>query len=91
MRSVNLRVRGRVQGVGYRAWAIDTARSLGLHGWVRNRADGSVEIQATGDGEAVAAMIAAANDGPPAAQVSELEAVDVSGDDSVGFEALPTE
>ena len=91
MRSVRLRITGRVQGVGYRAWAIETARSLGLRGWVRNRADGSVEMLVTGnDRTAVAAMIKAAREGPPAARVEQIEIADESGDGSVGFAALPT-
>ena len=40
--SVRVTIRGRVQGVGYRAWAADTATELGLTGWVRNRSDGAV-------------------------------------------------
>jgi len=42
------RVRGRVQGVAFRAFVLRTAASLGLDGWVRNRADGSVEVLAHG-------------------------------------------
>ncbi len=43
MRTVRLRITGKVQGIGYRAWVIDSAETLGLRGWVRNRLDGSVE------------------------------------------------
>jgi acylphosphatase len=90
MRSVRLRITGRVQGVGYRAWAVEIARNLGLRGWVRNRADGLVEMQVTGDDQTVAAMIEAAREGPAAALVSGVEIVEQSGDDSLGFAALPT-
>lgn len=41
---------GHVQGVGYRAWAVRTARSLNLSGWVRNRMNGTVEICVEGEG-----------------------------------------
>ena len=91
MRTVRLRVSGRVQGVGYRAWAIETARGLGLRGWVRNRADGSVELLATGSNEAVAAMVEAARKGPRAAQVSKLEVADDEDDGSQDFAARATE
>ena len=90
MRSVRLRITGRVQGVGYRAWAIDTARRLGLRGWVRNRADGSVEALATGHDDALAAMIEACREGPPAARVAEVAASDAEDDGSSGFTPKPT-
>src|SRR5712691_3725570 len=67
MQSVRLRITGRVQGVGYRAWAIETAARLELRGWVRNRSDGSVEALVIGAEDAVAAMIEACRDGPFAA------------------------
>ena len=63
MKSVRLTVTGRVQGVGYRIWAERTAATLGLRGWVRNRTDGSVELRATGDNAAIAALIAACRQG----------------------------
>jgi acylphosphatase len=89
MKTVQLRVLGRVQGVGYRAWAIETATRLGLRGWVRNRADRSVELLATGPTEAVAAMVKACRKGPPAARVDRVEFVEVQNDDSAGFAACP--
>ena len=90
MRSVRLRITGRVQGVGYRAWALDTARRLGLRGWVRNRADGSVEALVTGDDEAVAAMIEACHEGPLAARVAEVGISDAEDDGSNAFTPKPT-
>jgi acylphosphatase len=66
-------IRGRVQGVGYRAWTERVALSHGLRGWVRNRRDGSVEAVFIGADDAVGVMIAACRGGPAGAFV---EAVD---------------
>ena len=90
MRSVRLNITGRVQGVGYRAWAMDTAQRLGLRGWVRNRADGSVEALVMGDEDAVAVMIEACRDGPYAAKVTEVAISEAEDDDSAGFSPKPT-
>ena len=88
--AVRLRITGRVQAVGYRAWAIETATSLGLRGWVRNRRDGAVEALASGSEEAVAAMIKACRRGPPAARVADVAVVDAEDDGSLGFTTRPT-
>jgi len=69
MRTRQIRVSGRVQGVGYRYALRDEARRLGVKGWVRNRADGSVEALLQGDDEAVAALVAWAQRGPRTARV----------------------
>jgi acylphosphatase len=89
--TIRLNVTGRVQGVGYRIWAMRTAARLGLRGWVRNRLDGSVEALVTGDAEAVAAMIEACRDGPRGARVTDVTAAPEEDDGSVGFDARPTE
>lgn len=68
-----LRVRGRVQGVWYRASAADEARRLGLAGTVRNLPDGSVELVATGPREAIERLAAWCRRGPPAARVESVE------------------
>lgn len=73
MKRVHLVIRGTVQGVFYRATARDTARSLGVTGWVRNRPDGSVEAVVEGEANAVEKMIAWCQKGPPMASVSEVE------------------
>ena len=88
--TVRLIVTGGVQGVGYRIWASRTATRLGLPGWVRNRADGSVEALVTGARREVAAMIEACWSGPPAARVAEVTATPAADDGGVGFVALPT-
>ncbi len=90
MRSVLLRVAGRVQGVGYRAWAIETAVRLRLRGWVRNRGDGSVEALVTGAEDRVAAMIEACRTGPFAARVTEVLVSDAADDGSEGFGSRAT-
>lgn len=88
-KTFQVRVRGRVQGVGYRAWVDGEARRLGLTGTVRNRTDGSVEAVFCGPGAAVDAMIALCRKGPRAASVTSIETFEVSGRYS-GFEILPT-
>ena len=66
-------VRGRVQGVGYRAWTECTALERGLQGWVRNRRDGSVEALFIGQERVVTAMIAACRQGPPGSRVDRVD------------------
>lgn len=70
---VRLRIRGRVQGVFFRATTREKARMLGLRGWVRNRPDGTVEIVAEGPPAAVADLVAFCREGPPAARVDEVQ------------------
>jgi acylphosphatase len=74
-------VRGRVQGVGYRAFVEDEALRRGLEGWVRNRRDGNVEAVFKGEEEAVAAMIEACRRGPYAARVDTLDQREASEDE----------
>jgi acylphosphatase len=75
-----VRIYGRVQGVFFRNWTTDKARSLGVRGWVRNRRDGSVEVEAYGDDEALKALIAACGTGPPAAKVERMGVEIVEGE-----------
>ncbi|SET69054.1 acylphosphatase [Oceanicella actignis] len=72
MAALRLTIRGRVQGVGYRAWAAGRGRALGLRGWVRNLPDGAVEAVAAGDPEALRAFAEACRAGPPAARVDSV-------------------
>ena len=66
-------IRGRVQGVGYRAWTEVIALERGLEGWVRNRRDGSVEAVFGGPEDDVAAMIAECRRGPPGAWIETID------------------
>lgn len=65
-------IRGRVQGVGYRAWVEEQARSSKLEGWVRNRRDGSVEALFAGPATVVAEMVALCRHGPPSARIESV-------------------
>jgi acylphosphatase len=73
MTAIRAIVTGQVQGVGYRAWTVRQARRLGLAGWVRNRADGSVEFLAAGDAGAIEMLLDACRRGPPSAFVHGIE------------------
>ncbi len=86
-------VHGVVQGVFFRKATQETARRLGLKGWVRNRADGGrVELVAEGPPEAVEALLTWCHQGPPAARVERVEAVDDTDDEPLAepFEVRPT-
>ena len=80
-----VRVFGRVQGVFFRQWTVNQARALGVSGWVRNCADGTVEAHVVGDRQAVARMVAAMHDGPSRAQVEDVLVEPVEPDGVSGF------
>lgn len=88
--TLHLLIHGRVQGVGYRVWAGAKARSLGLHGWVRNRRDGTVEALISGPDELVQEMLAACYDGPMVARVDEIIVKPWAEDLPQGFSKLET-
>jgi acylphosphatase len=88
-------IRGRVQGVGYRAWVEHEARVRHLDGWVRNRRDGSVEALFAGPADVVSAMIALCRRGPPLARVDAVTEEPASPDAlnlraGESFSVLPT-
>jgi acylphosphatase len=66
-------IRGRVQGVGYRAWTEYTAEGREIEGWVRNRRDGSVEAVFAGEAQIVREMIDLCRKGPPGSRVDAIE------------------
>jgi acylphosphatase len=76
MRRVRAIVTGRVQGVSYRASTAYEARGRRLTGWVRNLADGSVELEVQGEDAEVAALLAWCRSGPPAARVAGVAVED---------------
>lgn len=69
---VRLLVSGRVQGVGFRWFVREAARQHRLAGWVRNRPDGGVELEAAGDDAAFRQFIEEIREGPPGARVDEI-------------------
>src|ERR1700761_6318173 len=89
-------IRGRVQGVGYRAWVEHQARAHGLEGWVRNRRDGSVEALFAGPADVVANMVALCHRGPASARVEAVREESAEPDalnlrrKGEGFSVLPT-
>jgi acylphosphatase len=94
---VHVSIRGRVQGVGFRAWVEYGAIARGLEGWVRNRRDGSVEAVFAGPAERVAAMVTACRRGPSAARIDALDESEPEASvlemrrAGEGFSVLPTE
>jgi acylphosphatase len=87
--------RGRVQGVGFRAFVEDAASRAGVEGWVRNRRDGAVEAVLSGDAEAVDAVIESCRLGPPSSHVQSVDRRDGRADELAlrggeRFAVLPT-
>jgi acylphosphatase len=82
MEAVHVFVSGLVQGVFYRSWTEETAKGLGLKGWVRNLPDGRVEAVFEGNKSKVEKMIALCRKGPLHARV---ESVDVRRERASGF------
>ncbi|MGI9075741.1 MAG: acylphosphatase [Gemmatimonadaceae bacterium] len=82
MRAARLVVRGSVQGVGFRYFTRSTAQRCGVAGWVRNCADGGVEIAASGDDESLERFLTIVQRGPPGCRVEGVEylPVESSGD-----------
>ncbi|MCS6780081.1 MAG: acylphosphatase [Geminicoccaceae bacterium] len=88
--ALTVRIRGRVQGVGFRAWLVREAQRRAVAGWVRNRRDGSVEALLVGDEPVVRDLVEACRRGPPAARVDAIETATAEGGAAGGFRELPT-
>lgn len=91
----HLRIRGIVQGVGFRYEMCEEAERLGVAGWVRNRRDGSVEAVAAGEQSALDALQQWAARGPRGARVDAVETTELTDDPaavdvSAGFRQVPT-
>jgi acylphosphatase len=89
-RTVTVKIEGRVQGVYYRAWTYETARSLGLDGTVRNMSDGSVEAVFSGPADIVADMLRRCEHGPDDARVTKVTILKEGGSIAPGFNVLGT-
>lgn len=88
--AVRVVITGRVQGVYFRGWTVETAQRLGVRGWVRNRRDGTVEALFIATMAVIDEMIAACHRGPPAARVDAIQRHPAHDDGSVGFRQAPT-
>lgn len=69
---LRVEVHGRVQGVGFRWFVREAARRRGVAGWVRNRADGIVELEVSGTEPSLRELIAVIREGPPGARVDDV-------------------
>ena len=73
MRRVRVKIFGRVQGVGFRFFIYRNAKNLGLKGWVRNLADGTVEVVFEGEDKKIKEILELCKKGPPLARVERIE------------------
>lgn len=90
MNAKRLVISGRVQAVGFRQWLVEEARRLGLSGWVRNRANGTVEAVIAGETASVEELVRACRRGPKLAQVDRIDEDFVAPPDQPGFQMLPS-
>ena len=87
----HIHIYGQVQGVFYRASMQEKARELGVTGWVRNCADGSVEAMICGPESAISTLISWCQDGPPSARVDDVQVSPVASTPFDGFNILPSQ
>ena len=88
--TMNIRIEGDVQGIGFRDFAIREANARRLKGWVRNRMDGSLEAVASGPRTVVVSFITACIKGPRGARVTAFNLMPTDPPDSLGFTRRPT-
>lgn len=88
MKTIRLIIKGKVQGVFYRATAKDVADMLGIKGWVRNLPDNNVEITATATEELLQKLIAWCKQGPPKARVNEVIVEDLTPEEFKDFRIM---
>ena len=88
--AMRVHIHGRVQAVFFRGWTVETARTLGLAGWVRNCADGSVEAHFEGPAGVIETMVARCRDGPHMARVDGVETDRVEPEGLTGFHERST-
>jgi acylphosphatase len=80
-----IRIEGRVQGVWFRDWTVQAAQAIGVSGWVRNRADGSVEVYALGEPELVERLTDRLREGSPASRVDRIDVQEAALQPADGF------
>lgn len=88
MPTIHLLIKGKVQGVFYRATAKKEAAALGITGWVKNTDEGDVELVATGDERALKDLISWCRSGPSGAIVTTIEKADLPEENFAAFEIM---
>lgn len=88
--TLRVRVEGDVQGVGFRAFAVNEGKLRGLRGWVRNRLDGTLEALVSGPTKEVEGFIHACMRGPAGARVANIDLIAATAPDGPGFTLRPT-
>jgi len=88
--TLRIRIEGYVQAVGYRNFVIAEARKLKLDGWIRNRADGTVEVLVSGGTKDVEAIVAACMRGPAGSRVNNVELHKAEPPEEKGFQRRPS-
>ena len=88
MKTIRLTIKGKVQGVFYRATAKDVADQLGVKGWIKNLPNNNVEIRATASEELLQKLIAWCKQGPPKARVEDVIIEELNLEDFSGFRII---
>lgn len=88
MKTVRLIIKGKVQGVFYRATAKNVADLIGVQGWIKNLPNDDVEITATGAEDVLQKFIAWCKQGPPKARVDEVVIEETNHEEFKGFKIL---